>query len=53
MAEPVDPSNKHFYISMIKSGVRVLGFGILMTGNYFLAGLLLIGAEFLGVAEEL
>ena len=25
MAEPVDPSKKHFYISMIKSAVRILG----------------------------
>jgi hypothetical protein len=52
--EPKDPSNKHFWISMIKSGVRIVGCIIaLLTGSVaWLAGGFLI-AEILGIAEEL
>lgn len=54
MAEPVDPSKKHFYISMIKSAVRILGCVVaLYTGSVFwLAGGFLVG-ELLGILEEL
>ena len=41
MAEPVDPSKKHFYISIVKSLVRIV------------AGALFIVAEVLGIVEEL
>tara|TARA_E500000081_G_C6090352_1_gene332369 strand:- start:52 stop:210 length:159 start_codon:yes stop_codon:yes gene_type:complete len=51
--EPVDPSRKHFYISLVKSCVRGMGAGALIGGNPVLAGVLLIAAEVLGVAEEL
>jgi len=53
MTEPVDPSKKHFYISLIKSGVRICAGIALCTGSFLLAGLLLIGAELLGILEEL
>jgi hypothetical protein len=54
MAEPVDPSKKHFWISMLKSGVRIAGCLIaILTGNViWLAGAFLV-AEILGIAEEL
>lgn len=54
MAEPVDPSKKHFYISMIKSVVRIAGCVVaLYTGSVFwLAGGFLVG-ELLGILEEL
>ena len=49
-----DPGKKHFYISMIKSGVRILGcvaalagFGITWLALAFLV------AEVLGIVEEL
>ena len=50
-------SNHHFIISMIKSGVRIVGYiglilafdNILLTGG----GLLLIAAEVLGILEEM
>jgi len=51
--EPVDPSRKHFYISLVKSYVRAMSGGALIGGNLVLAGVLLIAAEVLGVAEEL
>ena len=51
--EPVDPSKKHFYISLAKSAVRVIGCVFLIQGNFVLAGFFLLGAEGLGIAEEL
>ena len=51
--EPVDPSKKHFYISLVKSVVRIASGTSLIIGNIVLAGVLLIGAEILGVLEEL
>ena len=36
--EPVDPSKKHFYISMVKSGVRIIAGVMLAMGNFVLAG---------------
>jgi|TARA_B100001094_G_scaffold36260_1_gene30391 hypothetical protein len=54
MAEPVDVSKKHFYISMIKSGVRILGCGVcLFTGNVIWLASGFLVAELLGIAEEL
>ena len=51
--EPVDPSKKHFYISLVKSGVRIMAGIARCTGSLLGAGLLLIGAELLGILEEL
>ena len=51
--ENKDPSKKHFSISLVKSCVRAASGGALLSGNVPLAGLLLILAEVLGVAEEL
>lgn len=51
--EPVDPSKKHFYISIIKSVVRIVAGVTLFYGNYAAAGCLLVIAEFLGILEEL
>ena len=53
MTEPKDPSVKHFRISMVKSAVRIIAGITLCTGNLLVAGLLFIGAELLGVWEEL
>ena len=52
--EPVaSKSSKHFYVSLIKSLVRVVACLFLITGDLVIAGLLLIGAEGLGIVEEL
>ncbi len=62
MAEPVDVSKKHFYISLVKSAVRILAGGAFVWAGYSLeipflplivGGGLLIVAEVLGIAEEL
>jgi hypothetical protein len=46
-------SNRHFYISLIKSGVRIIAGMYLILGNLLIAGTALIGAELLGILEEL
>jgi len=62
MVEPVDVSKKHFYISLVKSAVRILAGGAFILGGYYLeewglwimaGGALLVIAEVLGIAEEL
>jgi hypothetical protein len=46
-------TNTHFWVSMVKSGVRI-GAGIgLCLGDIWKAGVLLIIAEILGIVEEL
>lgn len=61
MAEPVDVSKKHFYISLVKSAVRI-GAGAAFVSSLFIpvivmpvvvGGALLIAAEVLGILEEL
>jgi hypothetical protein len=51
--QPKDPSKGHFYISLVKSIIRIGAGGCLIQGNLFFAGFLLIFAEILGIAEEL
>ncbi len=51
--QPKDTSRGHFYISLVKSIVRIGAGGCLIQGNLFFAGFLLIFAEVLGIAEEL
>ncbi len=53
MSEPMDPSKKHFYISLVKSAVRIVAGVALCFGSVFTAGALLIAAEILGILEEL
>ena len=51
--QPKDPSRGHFYVSLVKSVIRI-GAGVcLIQGNLFFAGFLLIFAELLGIVEEL
>ena len=52
--EPVDPSKKHFYISLVKSGLRLAGcLFAAYTGSVVALALFFAIAEFLGIAEEL
>ena len=53
MEQKESKSNKHFNISMVKSGVRIAAYTMLAFGHLWMAGLVLIIAEGLGVAEEL
>jgi hypothetical protein len=51
--QPKDTSKGHFYVSIVKSAVRVAAGVFLIQGNLLAAGSLLILAEVLGVVEEL
>lgn len=42
----------HTIVSYIKSGIRIMAFGLLTRGDLLSSGLLLILAEVLGIAEE-
>ena len=51
--QPKDTSKGHFYVSLVKSSLRI-GAGVtLIQGSVIAAGVLLIVAELLGVLEEL
>lgn len=50
----VQPDPKlHQRISFVKSGLRIIAGCNLAVGNLFLAGVLFVGAEALGIVEEL
>lgn len=51
--QPKDTSRGHFYVSIAKSAVRIYAGIALISGNYMLAGALIIAAEVLGIVEEL
>jgi hypothetical protein len=51
--QPKDTSKGHFYISIIKSAVRVSAGIALIEGQFVLAGALLVIAEVFGILEEL
>jgi hypothetical protein len=53
MAEPKDTSKRHFYISLAKSVVRIGAGWCIIQSDFVTAGALLIGAEVLGILEEL
>jgi hypothetical protein len=46
-------TNKHFRISILKSGIRMIGCGALMFGNLFAAACFFFAAECFGIIEEL
>lgn len=58
--QPKDTSRGHFYVSLIKSGLRIIAGGCIITAGYAInqpwivaGGALLLGAEILGIVEEL
>lgn len=51
--QPKDTSKGHFWVSMVKSAIRIVAGGCLITGNLLMAGVCLIMAEVLGIVEEL
>ena len=51
--QPKDTSRGHFYVSLVKSGMRVAAGLLLMRGSLIGAGVFLIIAEVLGILEEL
>jgi hypothetical protein len=50
--QPKDVSKGHFYVSLVKSGLRIAAGFFFVLGDVVGAGCLLIGAEILGILEE-
>lgn len=53
MQEKESKTSTHFWISLVKSGIRFGAGYCLIIGNLLGAGVLLIIAETLGIAEEI
>lgn len=51
--QPRDTSKGHFYVSILKSAVRIAAGAALIMGAFAVTGGLLILAEILGIVEEL
>jgi hypothetical protein len=51
--QPKDTSKGHFYVSIVKSAVRIAAGGALIMGAFVVTGALIILAEILGIVEEL
>lgn len=59
--QPKDTSKGHFYVSMVKSGLRIIAGASIIAAGYAMTnggwliagGALLIMAEFLGIVEEM
>jgi len=51
--QPKDTSKGHFYVSIVKSAVRIAAGAALIMGAFVVTGALLILAEILGIVEEL
>jgi hypothetical protein len=50
--QPTDTSRGHFYVSIVKSAVRIAAGAALIMGSFVVTGALLILAEILGIVEE-
>jgi len=51
--QPKDTSKGHFYVSLVKSVLRIMAGISLTQGSIVAAGIYLIAAEILGIVEEL
>ena len=51
--QPKDTSKGHFYVSIVKSVIRIAAGASLIMGLLVVCGVLLILAEILGIVEEL
>ncbi len=52
--QPKETSKGHFYVSLFKSAIRIAaGIALIWPQNIVLAGAFLIGAEVLGIVEEI
>ena len=50
--QPKDTSKGHFYVSIVKSAVRIAAGSALIMGSLAVCGWLIILAEILGIVEE-
>ena len=53
MQQKESKTNWHFAISLAKSAVRIVAGAMLVMGNIYVAGFLIVAAELLGIIEEL
>lgn len=53
MQPKASKTNYHFYISMVKSVIRIVACLYLLHGDYFEGGVILLVAEIIGIVEEL
>ena len=51
--QPKDTSKGHFYVSLVKSALRIIAGAMFIQGSMILGVAFLIAAEALGVVEEL
>jgi hypothetical protein len=51
--QPKDTSRGHFYVSLVKSALRVVAGIAFIQGSIVIGGAFLIAAEVLGIVEEL
>ena len=51
--QPKDTSRGHFYVSIVKSFIRIFAGIALIDGSFITAGVSFIVAELLGIVEEL
>ena len=51
--QPKDTSRGHFYVSIVKSFIRIFAGMALIDGSLIIAGVSFIIAELLGIVEEL
>jgi hypothetical protein len=51
--QPKDTSRGHFYVSLVKSTLRIVVGIAFIQGSLVIGGALLIAAEMLGIVEEL
>jgi hypothetical protein len=51
--QPKDTSKGHFYVSIVKSAVRIAAGVALIIGAFVVTGVLIIIAEMLGIVEEI
>ena len=51
--QPKDTSKGHFYVSIVKSAVRIAAGAALIMGAFVVTGWLIILAEILGIVEEI
>jgi hypothetical protein len=51
--QPKDPGRGHFYVSIVKSFIRIFAGVALINGSLVIAGVSFIIAELLGIVEEL
>lgn len=52
--QPKDPSRGHFYVSLLKSVIRIAaGIALVWSQSIVLAGIFIIVAEILGILEEM